>query len=84
MGEVGEYMRLELKMLLRNRSCKGLLRNTFVLIIMFSCVLSFSNLYDGGFMPTFIVIYNFSVFGMIILIRTMSFEGNYLDGMMFP
>ncbi|WP_125040473.1 DUF5687 family protein [Bacteroides faecalis] len=81
-GEVGEYMRLELKMLLRNRSCKGLLRNTFVLIIMFSCVLSFSNLYDGGFMPTFIAIYNFSVFGMIILIRTMSFEGNYLDGMM--
>ena len=26
-GEVGEYMRLELKMLLRNRRCKGALRN---------------------------------------------------------
>lgn len=81
-GEVGEYMRLELKLLLRNRSCKGLLRSVFILIIMFSCILSFSSMYDGNFMRTFIYVYNFSAFGMIILARIMSFEGNYIDGLM--
>ena len=45
-GEVGEYMRLELKMLLRNRRCKGALRNVLLVVIAFSCLLSFSSLYD--------------------------------------
>lgn len=81
-GEVGEYMRLELKMLLRNRRCKGSLRSVFILVLMFSCVLSFSSIYDGRFMSSFICVYNFSVFGMLILSQIMSFEGNYIDGLM--
>lgn len=39
-------------------------------------------MYDGNFMRTFIYVYNFSAFGMIILARIMSFEGNYIDGLM--
>ena len=66
-GEVGEYMRLELKMLLRNRRCKGALRNVLLVVIAFSCILSFSSLYDTSTMTTFICVYNFAVFGMIIL-----------------
>lgn len=81
-GEVGEYMRLELKMLLRNRRCKGALRSVALLVIVFSCLLSFSNVYDGRTMTTFICVYNFAVFGMIILSQIMSFEGNYIDGLM--
>lgn len=34
-GEVGEYMRLELKMLFRNRRCKGSLRTIAIIIIAF-------------------------------------------------
>ena len=49
-GEVGEYMRLELKMLLRNRRCKGSLRSITIVIIAFSTLLSFSSVYDGNVM----------------------------------
>lgn len=81
-GEVGEYMRLELKMLLRNKRCKGSLRSIFIIAVAFSCVLSFSSVYDGATMSTFICVYNFAAFGMIILSQIMSFEGNYIDGLM--
>lgn len=81
-GEVGEYMRLELKMLLRNRRCKGSLRSITIVIIAFSALLSFSSIYDGKGMTTFICVYNFAAFGMIILSQIMSFEGNYIDGLM--
>ena len=81
-GEVGEYMRLELKMLLRNRRCKGSLRRITIVIIAFSTLLSFSSVYDGNVMTSFICVYNFAAFGMIILSQIMSFEGNYIDGLM--
>lgn len=81
-GEVGEYMRLELKMLLRNQRCKGALRSVAILVTTFSCILSFTDLYDGRIMTPYICVYNFSVFGMLILSQIMSFEGNYIDGLM--
>ena len=81
-GEVGEYMRLELKLLMRNRRCKGALRGIAIIIIIFSCALSFSSIYDGQTMSTFICVYNFAAFGIIILSQIMSFEGNYIDGLM--
>ena len=81
-GEVGEYMRLELKMLLRNRRCKSSLRSVAIVVVAFSCALSFSSVYDGRLMTSFICVYNFAVFGMIILSQIMSFEGNYIDGLM--
>lgn len=81
-GEVGEYMRLELKMLLRNRRCKGSLRHVGIVVLAFSIGLSFSSIYDGNFMSTFICIYCFAAFGMIILSQIMSLEGNYIDGLM--
>lgn len=34
-GEVGEYMRLELKMLLRNRRCKSSLRSVAIVVVVF-------------------------------------------------
>lgn len=81
-GEVGEYLRLELKMLFRNKSCKMSLRLIALMIILFSGLLSFSEVYDGVFMKGFISIYSFVAFGTVILTRIMSYEGNYLDGLM--
>jgi hypothetical protein len=80
-GEVGEYMRLELKMLLRNKTCKNQMRMIVVIVIAFSLILSFSEVYDGG-MTRFIIVYNFAVFGMMYLVNLMSYEGNYIDGLM--
>lgn len=81
-GEVGEYMRLELKMLLRNKRCKASLRSIAIVVLLFSAILSFTEIYDNAAMQSFIAVYSFVVFGMVILIQIMCFEGNYIDGLM--
>ncbi|KAA6351392.1 hypothetical protein EZS27_001201 [termite gut metagenome] len=81
-GEVGEFFRLELKMLTRNKRCKMSLRTVSIVVIVFSLALSFSTIYDNASMKSFIVIYSFVVFGSVILSQIMCFEGNYLDGLM--
>lgn len=81
-GEVGEYMRLELKMMLRNKACKNSLRSGIIVVLAFSSVLSFSDVYDGVVMTNFIIIYNFAIFGVLFLLNIMSYEGNYIDGLM--
>ena len=81
-GEIGEYMRLELKMLLRNKVCKTALRTAFLVVILFSCILSFTEAYDGQGMKSFIMVYSFVIFGTLFLSNLMSYEGNYIDGLM--
>ena len=81
-GEIGEYMRLELKMLLRNKVCKTALRTVFLIVISFTCILSFTEAYDGQGMKSFILVYNFVIFGILFLSSLMSYEGNYIDGLM--
>ena len=81
-GEIGEYMRLELKMLLRNKVCKTALRTVFLVVISFTCILSFTEAYDGQGMKSFILVYNFVIFGILFLSSLMSYEGNYIDGLM--
>ena len=81
-GEVGEYMRLEVKMLFRNKRCKSSLRSVALVVIMFALILSFGSAYNSGVMNTFVVFYTFIVFGMVMLIQIMGFEGNYIDGLM--
>jgi len=75
-------MRLELKLLLRNKTCKHGLRMVLLVTVGFSLVLSFSDIYDGVFMTNFIAIYNFAIFGLLFLSTVMSYEGNYIDGLM--
>lgn len=81
-GEIGEYLRLELKLLLRNKACKSSLRTITVIVVLFSLAMSFTDMYQEPFMRGFISIYSFVVFGTVILVRIMSYEGNYLDGLM--
>lgn len=81
-GEIGEYMRLELKMLLRNKVCKTALRSAFLVVILFTGILSFTEAYDGRSMKGFIIVYNFIIFGILFLSNLMSYEGNYIDGLM--
>lgn len=80
-GEIGEYMRLELKLLLRNKVCKTSLRTVVIVVVAFSCVLSFTEVYDGKGMKNFIMVYNFVIFGILFLSSLMSYEGNYIDGL---
>ena len=81
-GEVGEYMRLEIKMLTRNKVPRTQFYMGLGIMLFFSIVLAFTDVYDGDFMRYFITVYNFDVLGVMVLSQTMSYEGNYLDGLM--
>ncbi len=81
-GEVGEYMRLEIKLLTRNKVPRAQFYMGFAIMLMFSAALAFTDVYDGDFMRYFITVYNFAVLGVLVLSQTMSYEGNYLDGLM--
>ena len=81
-GEIGEYMRLEFKMLLRNKACKNALRTIMIVCVAFSCILGFTEMYDGTGMRNFICVYNFAIFGVMFLLNIMGYEGNYIDGLM--
>lgn len=78
-GLIGEYMRLELRLLWRNRRCKSTLKSLFFVILLFATLLTFSDVYDGS---DFIVMYSYSMFGMSLLLNLFSFEGNYIDGLL--
>lgn len=79
-GMVGEYMKLELKLILRNKMCKQSLYGVGVLVLSFSLLIAFTDVYEGG-MKDFLVLYNFVIFSLF-LNSIMSFEGNYIDGLM--
>lgn len=80
-GTIGEYMRLELKLYLRNKMCRKSLYMIFTVVLMFSLILSFSDTYQGG-MREFFVLYNFVLFGVQGFSALMAYEGNYIDGLM--
>ncbi len=81
-GEVGEYMRLEIKLLTRNKVPRTQFFMGFGIMLIFSVVLAFTDVYDADSMRYFITVYNFAVLGVMVLSQTMSYEGNYLDGLM--
>lgn len=80
-GEVGEYFRLELKLLFRNKRCKTQIRMGCIAIIIFNAAV-FGDFYSEATGRSFILTYNFAVLGIMLLSQLMSFEGNYLDGLM--
>lgn len=80
-GEVGEYFRLELKLLFRNKRCKSQFRTGCIAIVFFNFAL-FADLYTGVTGKSFVLTYTFAVLGILMLSQLMSFEGNYLDGLM--
>lgn len=81
-GEVGEYIRLEIKLLTRNKVPRSQFFMGLFIMLIFSVLLAFTDVYDGDFMRYFICVYNFAILGVLVLSQTMSFEGNYLDGLM--
>ena len=53
-----------------------------LVVVAFSLLLSFTEVYDGTGMKNFITVYNFAIFGILFLLQIMSYEGNYIDGLM--
>lgn len=81
-GLLGEFFRLELKMLFRNRATKISMRMIILCVIVFCAVMSFTPVYNDTFGKCFVTTYAFCAVGTTLLQRIMSFEGNYIDGLM--
>ena len=81
-GEVGEYIRLEIKLITRNKTVKTQFRMGIIIMLAFSCLLAFTDIYDGSNMKSFICLYNYAVLPIMTLGQVMNFEGNYIDGLM--
>lgn len=82
-GEMGEYLKLEVKSIMRNKN----MRKSFVVITCcitcLSLLISFTDFYEGSrFMHDFWITYTFVIYGATTLIKIMSAEGNYIDGLM--
>ena len=78
-GMTGEYMRLELKLMLRNKMCRKSLISIAVAILLFSALISFTDVYR---LSDFWVMYNYVIVSLLAFSTLMGYEGNYMDGLM--
>ena len=81
-GKLGEYLKLEVKQRLRNKSVRMSFFVGIGFMVMFSVIMYFSDVYDNNFMRPSICLYNYIILGMMTLITIMCYEGNYIDGLM--
>ena len=81
-GALGEYLKLEMKMRMRNKTIRLQFLTLLGVMILLSGLLYFTDIYDNGFMKSFICLYDYVGLGMTMLISIMCHEGNYIDGLM--
>lgn len=81
-GVTGEYLKLEIKAALRCKSIRSRYLQGLFLIIMFSCLLAYTDIYSDDFSHNGICLYCFLFFGAVNLVKIMQPEGNYIDLLM--
>ena len=81
-GDVGEYLRLELKLCFRNKTVKTQFRMGFIIMLAFSALIAFTDVCDGTGMIILSAYTILPFLSIMTLGQVMSFEGNYLDGLM--
>ena len=81
-GLSGEYLKLELKSIMRNKAIRSRVFMSLSLIVMLTLLIAYTEMYDGRMMLNFWCFYCFSIYGMTALIKVMAPEGNYIDLLM--
>ncbi len=81
-GVIGEYLKLEIKSVVRNNVVRKQFIIGLVCTVMLSFLCAFTPAYDSGFEHVFICVYCFAAQGVIMLTNVMGVEGNYIDGLM--
>ena len=81
-GKLGEYLKLEVKQRMRNKTVRMSFLVGIGIMIMFSAIMYFSDVYDNSYMRSFICLYDYIILGMTTLVTIMCYEGNYIDGLM--
>ncbi len=82
LGIVGEYLKLELRLRLRNKNPRVTFLAGIGTTVVFALVQYFSDIYDNAFMTSFICLYAYAVLGAVTLLDIMCHEGNYIDCLM--
>lgn len=78
-GELGTFMQLEIKLLMRNKTPRKAFLTGIYTMLFISMLIIFSDVYDSNGMTNFWGLYNFILLGSQALLRTMGYEGNYID-----
>ena len=81
-GLVGEYLKIELKSNLRNKTMRSRCIMSLTLIIVFSMLIAYTPIYDNVYMQNFWCLYCFAIYSVTTLIKIMGQEGNYIDLLM--
>ncbi len=81
-GETGQYLKLEIKSIMRNKNMRKSFIFGTVFVTILSLVISFTDIYDSNTYKAFWVVYTFVLYGSMFIIKIMSAEGNYIDGLM--
>ena len=81
-GLSGEYLKLEIKSIMRNKAIRARVLMSLSLVIVLSLLITFTDIYDGQKMLNFWCYYCFGIYGMTSLVKIMGPEGNYIDMLM--
>ena len=81
-GLIGEYLKIEIKSNMRNRAMRSRCLMSLSLIIVFSSLTAYTDVYNSMFMTNFWCIYCFALFSVTSLTKFMGQEGNYIDLLM--
>ena len=82
-GIIGEYLKLELKSVVRNLVVRKQFITGALCMLMLCGLFSFTDVYaEMPFMRIFICVYCFNCLGVMTLTTIMCAEGNYIDGLM--
>ena len=81
-GLVGEYLKIEMKSNLRNKTMKSRCIMSLCLIVLFSSLVAYTPMYDNAIMQNFWCLYCFAIYSVTTLIKIMGQEGNYIDLLM--
>ena len=81
-GQIGEYLKLEIKSTMRNKAIRGRFIQGVVFITFFSLAIAFLDIYRSSFERNFFCLYAFVFFGAVNLTKVMCPEGNYIDLLM--
>lgn len=81
-GQTGEYLKLEVKSIMRNKAIRSRVIMSLGLIVVLTLLISYTSMYDGQMMLNFWCFYCFAIYGMTALVKVMGPEGNYIDLLM--
>ncbi|MBP5777480.1 MAG: hypothetical protein J6W56_08010 [Prevotella sp.] len=81
-GLIGEYLKIELKSNIRNKTMKSRCIMSLTLIVVFSMLIAYTTIYDNKIMINFWCLYCFAIYSVTTLIKIMGLEGNYIDLLM--